>query len=49
MWCNKCDRSMGREESCGYGDYKCDECGTYYWSDREYDEDGNEIEDEDNE
>lgn len=46
MWCNKCDRHMGYEDACGYGDYKCSVCNTMYWSDREYDENGEEVEDE---
>ena len=46
MWCNKCDRSMGYEDSHGYGDYSCGSCGTFYSSDKEYDEYGDEIDDE---
>ena len=47
MWCKKCDRAIGYEGACGYGDYKCTECGTMYWADKEYDDDGNEIEEDD--
>lgn len=47
MWCGKCDKSLDYDSACGYGDYLCSDCGTMYWSDREYDEFGNEIEEDD--
>ena len=47
MWCNKCDIALGYDCAMGYGDYMCDQCGTTYYGDTEYDEDGNEIVEED--
>ena len=40
--------ALGYEDAMGYGDYKCSGCNTTYYSDTEYYEYGNEVEDDDN-